>query len=569
MKTRMEKAVAQFKANLAEAKKKNPKKISKIAVYPEPDIPSTSPAQTPSSTSPPIQITSTSPARVTPERKTSERKTPERKISPEQVRLPDQIPFVDLTGSPPGSQMGPNEPNIPPDVIIPRDSDEMRALISLEEMLLRHFKDEDLRVKDAYQTSEQKLQSYTLGQQYMESWKKMRDFETRGNLGATNSERRHLGLIEQKIVQHMTSIATHEPVEPIGNTPSRNLGEEFKGNQEVDGDAIRQAIPEERSEGGVEDPTLIALGGSPPRGAMDPRVVDSDLRSARSMAGVPNNAAPQQQQQQQSGVVRGYGGSTFLGNDDLQSQAAGNYNPYPGNGPRGPPAPRPGGDVISNPTKQSRNNTTDSLRPYFRLGGPSDVSPSESQQLATRILHTDFGTVVPGSGLGVTNKLFVMNQLREKNIHYMGQLPLPRPYDGPSGLVVPEPIQWQNLITKKDRDILTSREIARDLSGVLLEARNGAGSLNITGDDFGQMSSVSARGLKRDADSPLEPLIRLPPQKMQRVKLADGFALSHRHTRRLFDAQRYPERYEPNVAQSGGPTYSHKSALALYPFPLG
>lgn len=348
---------------------------------------------------------------------------------------------------------------------------------------------------------------------------------------------------------------------------------EFGGPENGDpaspGDSVRTATPEERYAGG-EDPTLIALASGSPPGAMNPAVVDSDLRSARSMAGVPNNASAQQQPpQQQQGVVRGYGGSSFLGNDDLQSQATGNYNPYPGNGPRGPPAPRPGGDVIANPAKQSRNNTTDSLRPYFRLGGPSDVSPSESQQLATRILHTDFGTVVPGSGLGVTNKLFVMNQLREKNIHYMGQLPLPRPYDGPSGLVVPEPIQWQNLITKEDRNTLMSREIAHDLSAVLLESRSGAGSLNITGDDFGQMSSVSARGLKRDADSPLEPIIRLPPQKMQRVKLADGFALSHRHTRRLFDAQRYPERFEPNVAQSGGPTYSRKSALALYPFPLG
>lgn len=394
--------------------------------------------------------------------------------------------------------------------------------------------------------------------------------ETEPRAGATLHKMRRL----EGEMKH-TAAGRLAGMENKQQSPAAQRQLEFSGLDDGDpaplGDSVREAIPEERYAGG-EDPTIIALTSSPPPGAMNPAVVDSDLRSARSMAGVPNNVSAQQQPpppQQQQGVVRGYGGSSFLGNDDLQSQATGNYNPYPGNGPRGPPAPRPGGDVISNPAKQSRNNTTDSLRPYFRLGGPSDVLPSESQQLASRILHTDFGTVVPGSGLGVTNKLFVMNQLREKNIHYMGQLPLPRPYDGPSGLVVPEPIQWQNLITKEDRNTLMSREIAHDLSAVLLESRSGAGSLNITGDDFGQMSSVSARGLKRDADSPLEPIIRLPPQKMQRVKLADGFALSHRHTRRLFDAQRYPERFEPNVAQSGGPTYSRKSALALYPFPLG
>lgn len=336
------------------------------------------------------------------------------------------------------------------------------------------------------------------------------------------------------------------------------------------GDAMREARPE-HSYADASDPTIVALGASPEQ--LDPRAEDRDLRIARSMANIPRQqgGGPQfqpPQQPPQPGVVRGYGGASFLGNDDLSSQAAGNYNPYPGNGARGPPAPRPGGDVILNPAKASRNNTTDSLRPYFRIGGPANVSPSESEQLASRILHADFGTVVPGSSLGVTNKLFQMNQLREKNIHYMGPLPLPRPYDGPSGLVVPEPIEWQNLITKNDRDSMLSRELARDLSGVVLEARSGASSLNITGDDFGQMSSVSARGLKRDADSPLEPIIRLP-SKMQRVKLADGFALSHRQGRRLFDAQRYPERFEPNVAQSGGSTYSRRSALSLYPFPVG
>ena len=340
------------------------------------------------------------------------------------------------------------------------------------------------------------------------------------------------------------------------------------------GDALVQAEPE-RAYVNPAEPALGALASSSPAN-LNPAVVDRTQMAARAMAGIPRQhqeqfqqqQQQQQQQSQQPQPARGYGGHTFVGNEDINSQAAGNYNPFPPDGPRGAPAPRPGGDVITNPAKASRNNTTDSLRPYFRLGAPGVVAPTEAEQLASRMLHVDFGTVAPGSGLGVTNKLFEMNQAREKNIHYMGPLPLPRPYDGPSGLVVPEPLEWQNLITKKDRDALLSRELARDLTGVVLEARSGVSSLNITGDDFGQMSSVSARGLKREADSPLEPVIRLP-SKMQRIKLADGFALSHRHGRRLFDAQRYPERFEPNIAQSGGSTYSRRSALSLYPFPLG
>lgn len=379
----------------------------------------------------------------------------------------------------------------------------------------------------------------------------------------------------ERKVPESRDLLPFSPGETPGAVQRRVPSSRFSDQSPVSiNDGISQAEPEARW-ADPSDPTLARLAATPDR--LDPQVEDQDLRVARSLANIPRQnqpgnppqfQQPQQGQQPQPGVARGYGGATFLGNDDLASQATGNYNPYPGNGPRGPAAPRPGGDVIVNPAKASRNNTTDSLRPYFRIGGPASVSPSESEQLASRILHADFGTVVPGSSLGVTNKLFQMNQLREKNIHYMGPLPLPRPYDGPSGLVVPEPIEWQNLITKNDRDSMLSRELARDLSGVVLEARSGASSLNITGDDFGQMSSVSARGLKRDAESPLEPIIRLP-SKMQRVKLADGFALSHRHGRRLFDAQRYPERYEPNVAQSGGSTYSRRSALSLYPFPVG
>lgn len=310
---------------------------------------------------------------------------------------------------------------------------------------------------------------------------------------------------------------------------------------------------------------------------LSPNVVDTDLHAARIAAGIPSQPQPQQagpqpqnQPPQGSGrsVVYGYGGSSFVGNEDINSQAAGNYQPYNPDGLRGPPAPRPGGDIITNPAKQSRNNTTDSLRPYFRIGDPNLAIPPVLNQVANQVLHTDFGSVAPGSGLGVTNKLFLMNQLREKFIHFAGPLSLPRPYDGPSGLVVPEPLEWQNMITKSDRNRMIQRDIAQDLTGVLLEARSGAGSLNITGDDFGQLSSISARGLKRDAESPLEPIIRLH-SKMQKVKLEDGFALSHRKSRRLFDALRYPDRFEPNVAQSGGPTASKRVSLAMYPFPIG
>jgi len=327
------------------------------------------------------------------------------------------------------------------------------------------------------------------------------------------------------------------------------------------GDALREAEP---------DGLLANMDDVIDR--LSSHVADDALRAARAVAGIPQNppatsssAAPNSGRS----VVYGYGGSSFVGNDDINSQAAGNYQPYRSDGPKGPPAARPGGDIITNPAKATRNNTTDSLRPYFRIGDPNLAIPPVLSQIANQVLHTEFGTVAPGSGLGVTNKLFLMNQLREKFIHFAGPLSLPRSYNGPSGLVVPEPLEWQNVITKHDRNKMIERDIAKELTGVLLEARSGVGSLNITGDDFGQLSSISSRGLKRDAESPLEPIIRLPPTKMQKVQLGDGFALSHRKNRRLFDGLRYPDRFEPNVAQSGGPTASRRVSLAMYPFPIG
>ena len=260
--------------------------------------------------------------------------------------------------------------------------------------------------------------------------------------------------------------------------------------------------------------------------------------------------------------ARGYGGSTFVGNADIQSQATGNFdssNPVP--------EPRPGGDVIA-AAKASHNTTTDTLRPIFPLAPGNAVALSEAQQLRTMMMHDEFGTVAPGSGLGVTNKMFQMNMRREKIINFCEPMDTPRRYDGPSGLVAPGPLEWQNNITKQDRNNYLAREIAADLSGVLLEARAGQGSLNILGDDYGQLTSVSARGLKRPADSPLEPVLRLPGA-FENVQIPTGFSLSKRAPRRLFDALRYPDRFTANVAQSGGPTMSVLNSLAQYPFPIG
>lgn len=310
---------------------------------------------------------------------------------------------------------------------------------------------------------------------------------------------------------------------------------------------------------------------------------NADRRVALEMAGVParpaaanpvqeNAPAPQARAAAAGntgsggggGVISGARGRTFLNNADIQSQASGNYDPYPGDGPRGPPAARPGGDVIA-AAKASHNDTTDTLRPQFPIAPPSLLQQTPTQQVFNDIGFDIFSKVLPGSGLGVTNKMFEMNQLREKHIHFMEPMDLPRKDEGPTGLVLPPPLELQNVVTHTDREALKNRQVALDLSAALTELRAGASSSNILGHDFGELAAMSAKGLKRDAESPLEPIIRMP-NPMTQTALPSGHTLSYRKSRRLFDGLRYPERFDSHPAQSGGPTMSTRNSLALMPF---
>ena len=287
-------------------------------------------------------------------------------------------------------------------------------------------------------------------------------------------------------------------------------------------------------------------------GAIDPirhEEKKGDQKQPNEPSGPANDASSHDDR-----VVRGYRGGGFIQNRDLPNSSI---------------TGRPGGsgDAVAQ-AKASYASTTDSLRPQFPIAPAGSLIPDERTQLETQVLHDTFGEVLPGSGLGVTNKLFVMNQLREKNIHFMEPMDLPRRDDGPSCLVVPAPLSLQNVITKDDRSRMQQSLVARDLLAVMTEERAGSGSLNILGNDYGQLSSLSAKTLKRNAESPLEPIHRLP-ESMTNIRTPTGYTLSFRKSRRLFDALRYPERFDAQCAQSGGATMSVPNSLAMYPFPVG
>jgi hypothetical protein len=255
--------------------------------------------------------------------------------------------------------------------------------------------------------------------------------------------------------------------------------------------------------------------------------------------------------------VSGYLGNRNVNNEDVANSSA--------TGTADPSKPR-GGDAFLS-AKESHNSSTDTLRPTFGIAPANGVVPSKRAQLESDILFNDFSVVAPGHGLGVTNKMFLMEEAREKKIVYREPLAEPRKYDGPTDGVVAPPLEWQNEITRRDRNILAARAIAEQSTGALLEARAGAGSLNILGDDYGMLQRTSDKGLKRPRESPMEPIIRLP-KAWERVRPLPGVQWARKQTRRLFDALRYPERFESNIAQEGGPIMGKRNALAVFPFPL-
>lgn len=293
----------------------------------------------------------------------------------------------------------------------------------------------------------------------------------------------------------------------------------------------------------------------------DRAIDDIAQRVARGLAGAKQKTTHE--------PVSGFLGGRNVENADIKnSGATGTNAPIEPNGQKGAGAPlaERGGDAFVE-AKEAHNTTTDTLRPTFGIAPANAVVPTKRQQVESDLLFNDFSVVAPGHGLGVTNKMFLMETARDSKIVYREPLAEPRKYDGPTGLVEVPPLQWQNEITRRDRNVLAAKAIAEEASGVLLEARAGTGSLNVLGDDFGQFQRISDKGLKRPADSPLEPILRTP-KAWERVKPLPGVQWARKEFRRLFDSARYPERFEPNVAMEGGATLSKRNSLATFPFPI-
>lgn len=258
------------------------------------------------------------------------------------------------------------------------------------------------------------------------------------------------------------------------------------------------------------------------------------------------------------------------------SSSAPGGGPVPPRGPGGPPGP-PGfpnagqmdprgvdGKNINEKTRDSAGGDkvvdlpsvpppNDVLRTEYTEADSRLLIPSEIDQIRSDIEFDMFSVVRPGFGLGADNKMFAFENIRDQQVIGKDPLFLPRAYDGPTSGVDTVPLLLQNVLPaevfKRSQDI-NKRLRIHAMSTV---GKTGKGSLNVLGDDYGQLDSISDRGLNRPPESFLEPIIRID-SRWQRPKLEPGFRSSDRQFRKLYDGLRYPEHVSPHMNMDGGPT---------------
>jgi hypothetical protein len=206
----------------------------------------------------------------------------------------------------------------------------------------------------------------------------------------------------------------------------------------------------------------------------------------------------------------------------------------------------------------------DTLRPGYGMEKAENVIPNEKEQLASDIRFDMFDTVNPGFGNGSDNKLFIMEQNRDKKIIYAEPTFKPGSYNGPiAGVTVP-PWQLQRVMpTAKVQAYGRDRKNKLNtVTDVVLDYGRSSKSTNILGDDVGYPYSHSACELKRNRLSPFEPVIRTD-MCWEHVKDPIGAELNKKRFRSEIDSQRYPRHLDSRSAGMGGQHLSKRRALEV------
>lgn len=202
------------------------------------------------------------------------------------------------------------------------------------------------------------------------------------------------------------------------------------------------------------------------------------------------------------------------------------------------------------------------MRPEYAMAKASDIIPSTRKQLESDIRFDMFDHVKPGFGEGMDNKLFLMQEARDKKIVYAPGMHEPGQWIGPTAGVDVPPWQWQRVIPTEQLYRYQQEQQARVYAGDQLLLNNGHRSSNILGDDIGYPMPYSASELKRNKFSPFEPVIRTD-MHWQHVKEPIGMKLNRKRMRLETDAQRYPRALDSHVAGQGGMHLPKRRALEV------
>lgn len=311
---------------------------------------------------------------------------------------------------------------------------------------------------------------------------------------------------------------------------------------------------EKQNENITEDENALVPGPAKSTDPDDVAHAHADHKTTVPYSG--KEAKDEKGEEKGSGVAaQGYLGMSNLENGDILGAAPSGYSPSAI------------GNAI-NPEKGIRNAKQDTMRPMYGMASPMSVIPSPRDQIKSDLMFEDFSIVPPGNGLGVTNKMFLMEEARDRMFVYREPLALPRRWDGPTDLPMPPPIEWQNDIPLKDRKIILRRPLDQEAREMVAAAAFPHGSLNLLGDDYGFLKNHSDKGLVRYSEGVTEPVL-MRPTLMERVRPPTGQQLQARKYRRLFDAARWPEHFDPVFEMSGGSTATRQQGYTMLPFPVG
>jgi len=210
-----------------------------------------------------------------------------------------------------------------------------------------------------------------------------------------------------------------------------------------------------------------------------------------------------------------------------------------------------------------QDESTATLRPLYGIAGAADHIPSVDEQLRSDIEFDLFNVVQPGHGLGSDNKMFLYQQARDNVIRYRQPMYTPNQYLGPSNYQHPLPWQWQNVKAVSDVTKSLAQVTERIRKVAALVDRMGEKTTEAFGRDVGEApASISSSGLKRDKNSPFEPVIQLRHAWSPILDPVGKDLDQRRGYKRLFSALRDPDTIE-NQVRNGGPTLSKRRALEV------